>query len=377
MLPDVIVVGAGIVGAAVAESLAVAGCQVEVLESTWPGNGTTGAAMGHLVILDDSEAQFALTRLSLQLWDARAEQWGAALEWEACGTLWVAADAAELDLARHRGAWFAERGVSCELLDPVSLRDAEPHLAEGLAGGLRVPGDRVIYPPTAVRLLLQEATRRGATISSGTPVRRAGDGWVELADGTRRNAGVVIAAAGLATVTLLAHPPEGLVLIPKKGHLAITDRYPGWLRHQLIELSYLKSAHGSAPSSVAFNVQPRATGQILIGSSRQAGTLDPAVEPTVLSRMLARAVSYLPRLEALTILRTWVGFRPATPDNLPLIGPVPGQPRLWLATGHEGIGVATALATASLIRASVLGKTPPLDPAPYAVDRVIGWVAHA
>ena len=377
MLPDVIVVGAGIVGAAVAEALAVAGCRVRVLESAWPGSGSTGAAMGHLLVLDDSEAQWRLTRLSRDLWDARADQWGAALEWESCGTVWVAADGEELELARRRGAWFAERGVASELLDQVALRAAEPNLAAGLAGGLRVPGDSVIYPPAAVRLLLEGAVRHGATIATGTSVKRAGVGWVELTNGDRLPAGAVIIAAGLATPELLATPVEGLALIPKKGHLAITDRYPGWLRHQLVELSYLKSAHGSAPSSVAFNVQPRATGQILIGSSRQLDTLDPTVEPATLSRMLARAATYLPRLETLTILRTWVGFRPATPDNLPLIGPVPGQPRLWLATGHEGIGVATALGTAALIRASVLGEAPPLDPTPYAVDRVVGWMAHA
>jgi glycine/D-amino acid oxidase-like deaminating enzyme len=79
--------------------------------------------------------------------------------------------------------------------------------------------------------------------------------------------------------------------------------------------------------------------------------------------MLRRATLYLPGLSRLRALRTWVGFRPATPDHLPLVGR--WEPGLWVAAGHEGLGVTTAPATARLLTDLVLGRPPAIDPAPY------------
>lgn len=155
----------------------------------------------------------------------------------------------------------------------------------------------------------------------------------------------------------------------KKGHLVITDRYPGVVRHQLVELGYVKSAHHATGTSVAFNAQPRPTGQILLGSSRQFDTTDPAVENAIVARMLRRALSYLPEIGNLNAIRTWTGFRCASPDGLPLIGAHPGQANLWLAVGHEGLGVTTAPATARLLAAQILGASPPVAEMPYAVTR--------
>src|SRR3546814_18771633 len=98
----------------------------------------------------------------------------------------------------------------------------------------------------------------------------------------------------------------------------ITDREPGTIQRERLELAYRKSAHNQSGTSVAFNAQPRPTGQLLIGSSRQFDNLDPAIEPPVLARMLRRAADYLPGLSALNAVRAWAGFRPAPSDGLHL-----------------------------------------------------------
>ncbi len=156
---------------------------------------------------------------------------------------------------------------------------------------------------------------------------------------------------------------------PRKGHLLITDRYPGFLRHQLIELGYLKSAHSQTADSVAFNAQPRLTSQILIGSSRQFGVEDARVERHMLRNMLKRAIEYMPALEDLSAIRTWTGFRAATPDKLPLIGRCPGFERVYLATGHEGLGISTSLATARLLTDEILGRPSQIPRDPYQPGR--------
>lgn len=191
-----------------------------------------------------------------------------------------------------------------------------------------------------------------------------------LADGELIATGAVVIANGLQAVNLLPDLP----MQAKKGHLLITDRYPSTIRHQILKLGYIKSAHNTTGTSVAFNVQPRPTGQVLIGSSRQFDNADPAIEPAILARMLRRASNYLPQLLTLNAICAWTGFRPATHDGLPLIGPAvhfaDGIPA-WLATGHEGLGVTTALATAKLIAAQMTGAFADvlIDATPYSLAR--------
>jgi glycine/D-amino acid oxidase-like deaminating enzyme len=370
--PDLIVVGAGIVGAAVAAEAAEAGLSVEVLDSSFAGGGTTAAAMGHVVVMDDSEPQLALTALSRRLWTEVAPELPPECEDEPTGTLWIAADGGELELVRRKAAVHRARGIEVEELDAAELRDAEPALREGLGGALRVPGDRVVYPPNAARWLLERAERRGASRREGERVLSIGPRSVETATG-RREAGAVVNAAGAAAAALT----PGLPISPRKGHLVITDRYPGFCRHQLVELGYLRSAHGRAAESVAFNLQPRRTGQMLLGSSREFVGLDGSINRALRARMIRRGLDYAPALARLSAIRTWVGFRPATPDNLPLIGrwdPVPG---LWIAAGHEGLGVTTALGTARLLLDALLGRRSEIDPAPYAPSRAFPEPAHA
>jgi len=232
---------------------------------------------------------------------------------------------------------------------------------------MRVPGDSVLYPPAAARLLAEAARRAGARIRTGAAVARLESGAVLLADGSRIRCGQVVLAAGSASRDLL----PGLPLVRRKGHLAITTRQPGFLRHQLVEMGYLTSAHGSDADSVAFNLQPRPNGQLLLGSTRQFGDEQPEVRPHMLRRMLELALAFVPGFADLTVLRAWTGFRPTTPDHRPLIGPVPGRPGLFLACGHEGLGITTAPATAELIVSALLDRPAPLDPTPFLPVRFL------
>ena len=369
---EVVIVGAGIVGAACALELSTEGLRVLVIDEGFPGAGSTGAAMGHIVVMDDSEAQFAITRYSQILWDDMRDQFPASVEFDPCGTLWVATDEKEMREVRRKFDYYRERGVSVEILDSQQVRDAEPHLRTPLAGGLRVPGDSIVYPPCAAEFLLQKAGALGARVIQGQPVASIGKGSARLADGTVFAAGFIVNAAGQSAPKL----SPGINIKPRKGHLVITDRYPNFLHHQVVELGYLKSAHSLTADSVAFNVQPRKTGQRLIGSSRQYGAENSAVDESILSRMLQRAFEYMPDLNLLSAIRVWTGFRPATPDKLPLIGPSPQDPSVLVAAGHEGLGITTSLATAKLICAQILGQRPAIPIQPYLPSRQMAAEAH-
>jgi glycine/D-amino acid oxidase-like deaminating enzyme len=374
---DVVVIGGGIVGAACAAECAAEKLKVAIVEARMVGGGATAAGMGHLVVMDDSEAQFALTRYSQLLWNELRDELPPEVEHDACGTIWVAADDEEMKEVFRKQEFYSERGVVVEVLDSQALYEAEPNLRPGLAGGLRVPSDSVIYPPCAAQFFVDRAVARGAKLFVGKAVEAVTREGVRLRDGSLISSGLVVNATGSWSPMLT---PE-LNVKKRKGHLLITDRYPGFLRHQLVELGYLKSAHSVTADSVAFNIQPRRTGQLLIGSSRQYGADDSRVDGSILTRMLERAIEYLPALGRLSALRAWTGFRAATPDKLPLIGPHVEHERhdqhgrLYLATGHEGLGITTSLGTAKLLVDQIMDRPAAIPLASYLPSRLVAALA--
>jgi D-hydroxyproline dehydrogenase subunit beta len=361
---DVVVAGAGIVGAACARTLAERGLKTALIDAGVVGGGATAAGMGHIVAMDDSPAQLALTSYSQRLWRELAPELPDDVEFDACGTLWIASDDEEMAEVRRKRSVYASAGVPSEVLSSEILAEEEPHLRP-MAGALLVPADGVLYPPCAAAYLTCEAVRMGAKLLAPKRVASVGRGIVRLEDGTELHAGRIVNACGADAACLT----PGLPIRKRRGHLVITDRYPGFVRHQLVELGYLKSAHSVTTDSVAFNVQPRRTGQLLIGSSREYGAEDAPINHALLAAMVARTQAYLPRIGALQAIRVWTGFRAATPDKLPLIGPWPEDETVYLATGHEGLGITTSLATAQLLASTMLGEAARIDVAPYLPSR--------
>jgi D-hydroxyproline dehydrogenase subunit beta len=370
---DIVIVGAGIVGAACADELARRGMRVIVVDRDVIGSGATAAGMGHIVVMDDSEAQFALTRYSQRLWQQLRPELPGDIEYEQCGTIWVAADDEEMAEVGRKRAYYEKRGVKTEALDVKQLKAFEPNLRDGMAGGLLVPEDGVLYPPCAARFLIERAQKSGAKLRLGASVVAIGGGYVRLSDGLEICGEFIVNAAGANSPELVS----GIEVKKRKGHLVITDRYPGFLRHQLVELGYLKSAHSVSGDSVAFNVQPRRTGQILIGSSRQYGAESKEVDSAILARMLRRAQEYMPALATMSAIRTWTGFRAATADKLPLIGPSLADKSVFLATGHEGLGITTSLATGKILADQITGSKPEIPIEPYLPSRAEKEFAHA
>jgi glycine/D-amino acid oxidase-like deaminating enzyme len=365
---DVIIVGGGIIGCASAASLSRQGLHVCVIEKGIIGGGATAAGMGHLVVMDDNAAELALSSYSLELWRqlvTNNKTESDKHEYLNCGTIWVATDDEEMAAAQQKLQVLSEHNIACAMLNAKQLYQAEPELRPGLAGGLLVQNDALVYPPKSAQILMNIALAHGARLLSGE-VSTLVDGGVRLIDGREYQAKNIVVANGIAAMTLI---PE-LPLRYKKGHLVITERYPNFIHHQLVELGYIKSAHASDGDSVAFNLQPRPTGQVFIGSSRQFDVSHKEIDTAILGKMLVQASSFVPALAELKALRTWTGFRAATPDGLPYIGPHPTRKNLWMATGHEGLGITTSLATAEVLKDQICRQNSKISIAPYLPKRI-------
>ncbi|ADP09734.1 Putative oxidoreductase [Erwinia sp. Ejp617] len=358
---EVIVIGGGIVGACCAWTLANAGLKVMLIDAGLPN--ATSAGMGHLLILDDNPAERDLTRYSLKRWKEISHALPEAAAYRRNGTLWMAANEEEMAVAEEKYHLLRQLGEECDLLKAEQVTQAEPAIRHGLKGGLLVKDDGILYAPVVAQWMSDHPRIKkvhGRVVDINEP-------YVVLDDGRQYQAGHIVLANGIQASELLAELP----LVPKKGHLLITDRYPHGITRTLVELGYVTRAHHATGPSAACNIQPRPTGQLLVGSTRQFDSVDPAVEPWMLSKMVRRACEYVPALKDMNAIRTWTGFRATSPDGLPLIGRHPGRCGLWLAVGHEGLGVTTATATADLIKADIFQQHHQLDAGAYLPDRFL------
>lgn len=362
---NVCVIGAGIVGAACALKMQEEGHQVTLIDAGMPGCGVTAAGMGHLVALDETDLELDLCLLSLHLWRDFFAEFPDVGEISQCGTLWVAENEDQLAEAHHRASRLNARHWRAEALSAEQIQKLEPALRQGLAGGVRVFGDSVVYPPKIAYFMAQLLHQRGGRLVLNKRVVKNHGTQLDFEDGSRLHADAIIVAAGLEVARLL---PE-IAVFGRKGHLAITDRYPGRLSHQVVSMAYGQASVTADALAVAANVQPRASGQWLIGSCRQDQQTDTSLDANALGCVLQAAIRLLPCLADMHVTRAWAGMRPASPDGRPVIGPHPELSGIWIAAGHEGLGVTTAMATAKLLSDQIAGRASEIDHVPYLPER--------
>ncbi|MGX1315820.1 glycine/D-amino acid oxidase-like deaminating enzyme [Streptomyces calvus] len=370
---DVVVVGAGMTGAACALYAARAGLSVTVVDRGPVAGGTTGAGEGNLLVSDKApgpELQLAL--LSLGLWAETAEELGAAVEYEAKGGLVVARTPEALDSLRAFAAAQRAAGVTADPVTADGLHDLEPRLAPGLAGGVHYPQDAQVMPALAAAHLLRASGARLLTGREVTRVLRAPGGAVR---GVRTDRGdvqapAVVNAAGTWGGELAARAGVSLPVLPRRGFVLVTEPLPLRIRHKVYAADYVADvASDSAALQTSPVVEGTAAGPVLIGASRERVGFDRSLSLPAVRALAAGATALFPFLSGVRALRTYAGFRPYLPDHLPAIGPDPRAPGLYHACGHEGAGIGLATGTGLLIAQSLTGRTPALDLTPFRPDR--------
>ncbi|MFD0277318.1 NAD(P)/FAD-dependent oxidoreductase [Kitasatospora sp. NPDC127111] len=373
---DVVVVGAGVVGAACAYYAARAGLAVAVVDRGPVAGGTTGAGEGNLLVSDKEPGpELDLALLSTRLWRELAEEFGTAVEYEPKGGLVVAATPARQDALRAFAAEQAEAGVTAEEIPGERLRELEPHLAAGLAGGFLYPQDAQVQPALAAAHLLRAARRDGAVLHTGETVHEVltgPDGAVRgvVTDRRRLAAPAVVNAAGTWGGELAALAGVHLPVLPRRGFVLVTEPLPRIVRRKVYAADYVADvASGSAALQTSAVVEGTPGGPVLIGASRERVGFDRTLSVEVLHRLAAQAAALFPVLATVSVMRAYRGFRPYLPDHLPAIGADPRVPGLYHACGHEGAGIGLAPATGLLISEQLTGKAPALDLAPFRADR--------
>lgn len=373
---DVVIVGAGMVGAACAYYTSRSGLSVAVVDRGPVAGGTTGAGEGNLLVSDKVPGpELELALLSASLWQQLSEELPRGIEYELKGGVVVAASEDSLATLAATAAGQREAGVEARHVTPDRLRELEPHLAPHLAGGCHYPQDAQVQPALAAAELVHSAARSGALVRPGEEVVEILRDRAGAVRGVRTNRGelaapVVVNAAGTWGGDLAALAGVNLPVLPRRGFVLVTEPLPRLVRHKVYAAEYVADvSSGSAALQTSPVVEGTPSGPVLIGASRERVGFDRTLSVPVVSRLAARAAALFPVLADVRVLRAYHGFRPYLPDHLPAIGPDPRVPGLFHACGHEGAGIGLAPATGQLIADAIRGKRPALDLAPFAPDR--------
>lgn len=373
---DVVIVGAGVVGAACAYYASRSGLSVAVVDRGSVAGGTTGAGEGNLLVSDKEPGpELDLALLSTRLWRELADELPPEIEFESKGGLVVASDEARLDALSTFAAKQAAAGVTAARVPADRLHEFEPHLAPGLAGAFHYPQDAQVQPALAAAHLLRAARRAGALLCLGEEVTAVLTGPGGVVRGVRTDRGelsapAVINAAGTWGGELAALAGVDLPVMPRRGFVLVTEPLPRLVRHKVYAADYVADvASGSAALQTSPVVEGTPSGPVLIGASRERVGFDRTLRVEVLRRLAAGAAGLFPVLAGVRVMRAYHGFRPYLPDHLPAIGPDPRAPGLFHACGHEGAGIGLAPATGLLLAAAIRGERPALDLAPFRPDR--------
>ena len=361
---EVLIVGAGVVGCAVAWRLQQAGARCTVLERSIPGAEASSAAGGILAPQAEADGPGPFLELCLA---SRArypafvrelrEASDVDVAFRPCGVLGVRFDEAGMEEALKRIGWQRARGLEASWLEPDAARALEPELSAEIRGAAHFPGDAVVDNRLLVSALTISAARAGARFVTSQVhgvVERGGRAvGVATDQGELRGDAVVVAAGAWTALVPGALGSPGAVR-PARGQMVMVRTRVPICRHVVF------GAHGYAV--------PRTDGRVLLGSTMEFAGFEKQVTAGGLAAVLGVGLRLFPGLAGAPVIETWAGFRPHTPDGLPVLGPAP-LPGLFLASGHFRNGILLTPITANVLTDTILGRAPSIDLTPFRVDR--------
>ncbi|MBI3272154.1 MAG: glycine oxidase ThiO [Planctomycetes bacterium] len=366
---DVVVVGGGIVGCAVAYELAREGVSVLVVDRDEPGREASWAGAGILTPIhpwDYPEPLLDLCGRALPHYAPLArtlrEETGIDVEYLACGLLEpILSDADEAEVGRQE-AWRGARGLPSRRLSAREAAALEPALAPATRGALFLPDACQVRNPRVPRALAAAAARRGARFRAGFPVTDLAFEGARVtgvrSGGELLPARTVVLASGAWTALLPLAGARGLDVHPIRGQMVLLRSSPGRLRHMLL--------------SDAEYLVPRSDGRVLVGSTVENAGFEKKTTAAAVGRLLSRAVELAPGLADAPVETAWAGLRPATGDRLPYLGRFPELDGVLVAAGHFRNGILLGPLTGRLLADLVLGRAPSVDLAPFSPARPVG-----
>lgn len=366
---DVLIIGGGIIGSAIAYYVSKCGREVTLLERGELASGTSSRCDGNILAIDKDpgfDSQMSLE--SQKLVDQLAKELRHSFEYRAPGSILVCESDEEMIAAEKWVKRQKEAGLPFRMLDRQDIRQESPYFADDLLGGLECATDSTVNPYLLSFSLLDEAKRQGTDVHLHTEVNSirkdiTGVFIVETNKGTF-TANKVVNAAGVWSPVIGEMLDVKIPIQPRKGHIIVASRQEPVGTRKVMEFGYLISKFGGTRHvdeetekyGVALVFEPTESQNFLIGSSRQFVGFQTKVDTSVIKCIANRAIRFYPKMADMLLIRTYAGLRPWTADHLPIISHVEEVPGFYIAAGHEGDGISLAAITGKLIAEMIEGQ---------------------
>ena len=380
MLPlraDVVVIGGGVIGSSVAYHLSKRRVGVLLVEKKGLVSGTSGACDG-LVYLQSKRpgAHLKLAMESRKRFDSLQEELGMDIEFRSHGGMVVVEKQEELEAMRLFVEDQKETGLEVTLLDRKQARALEPSLSEGILACTYSPLDGQVNPISLALAFLQGAKARGAKICPFTGVTGFSRKSHHLV-GVKTTRGdietrVVVNAAGVHAPEIGKMIDAEIPIKPRRGQLLVTEALPPLLTRGLLSAKYLAAKYNPALTEggdLGVSIEQTKNGGFLLGSTREFVGFDRRTTWSAMKHIALQTSRIIPALRDVRVIRTFAGLRPFTPDGLPILGPVRNVEGFFMASGHEGDGIALSPITGELIAEWIAEGSPGMDLSAFSLER--------
>ena len=369
---DVVIIGAGIVGSMCAHYVSKTGLKTLVIDRGTVASGTTGAGEGNIMVSDKSPGpELELALISRDLWFEVADDVGNEFELVAKGGLSVSrGDASNLfALAESQ----INVGVQATKVAKSEIRKLEPYISEAIQSGVHYPQDAQCQPMLAAAHILRISQKRGTNFIGHQEVLKIetrSQGLIVRTGEYEIECEFVVNAAGTWAGEIAKLAGSELPIMPRRGFILVTAPLPHYVNHKVYDSDYVDNvASSDADLQTSTVIEGTKSGTILIGASRERVGFDRSIDVKVIKKLARQATSLFPILRSAQILRVYNGFRPYSPDHLPVIGPDSKIPRLLHCAGHEGAGIGLSAASGKLIAQIINGKATLVNPEPFLPAR--------
>ena len=379
---DIVVIGGGIIGAAIAYYGAKAGLEITVLEKNELASGTSSRCDGNILAIDkDPGFDSQMSLKSQQLVHELSKDLEQPFEYRNPGSILVCENDEEMEAA-HK--WVQQQkgaGLDFRMLDRSDLKNESKYFADDLYGGLECKTDSTVNPYMFTFSMFHRAQELGAMVHIRTEVTNvaknpSGQFAIETTNG-KFTANKVVNACGVWAPFIGEMLEVTIPIKPRKGQLIVASRQQPIGLRKVMEFGYLISKFGGIRQvdpitekyGVALVFEPTESQNFLIGSSREFSGFNTTVNHEVTKYIARRAVRFYPKIADMTVIRTYAGLRPWTEDHLPIVSHVEEVPGFYIAAGHEGDGISLAAVTGKLIEEMLSEKQTCIPVQPLRHDR--------
>ncbi|WHY92434.1 FAD-dependent oxidoreductase [Neobacillus cucumis] len=378
---DVLVIGGGIIGCAIAYYASKYGRDVTILEKGEFVSGTSSRCDGNILAIDkDPGFDSQMSLLSQRLVDDLSKELEHTFEYRAPGSILVCESEEEMSAAEQWVNRQKAAGLPFRMLDREDIRQESSFFADDLLGGLECATDSTVNPYLLSFALLEAAKKQGAKAYKQTEVKEMkkenGSFIIQTSNGVF-TAKHVVNAAGVWAPYIGEMLDLSIPIQPRKGHIIVASRQQFVGRRKVMEFGYLISKFGGERKvdpitekyGVALVFEPTESQNFLIGSSREFVGFNTKVNNEIIKCIANRAIRFYPKMADMMVIRSYAGLRPWTEDHLPIISKVKDVPNYYIAAGHEGDGISLAAVTGKLIEELINEKETSIPIEPLRYDR--------